>query len=392
MRDNNQMSINTEQPRRLLVADDDPNLLELMSSNLEDDMTEVVCAENGIEARDLLGSQDFDLAIIDLGMPELDGFELITHLRQDERTVDLPVIVVTGRHDKLAIEEAFSSGATTFVTKPVNWTLFRYQAQFVIRSGHDKKDLRLARDKADRASRAKDNLIQLLSHELRSPLNILVGFAEILKRDMEGSLSPDQQAHLSDIDQAGKRLSEVLSDVLFFSRLNNGHHEIKRSNTGLDELIEDATVALKSKAAAKNITLTHSDFSERRELIAERKLILDALSRLTDNAVKFSPEGAEIRLTSHSLADGSAVLAVQDTGPGIATHTLQRCMKPFEQADQALTRAEQGLGLGLAIARIIAEMHGGKLIIDAKPGKGTTASIWMPPSCLVTQPVTLQAS
>ena len=324
-------------------------------------------------------------------MPELDGFELISHLRNDPRTVDLPVIVVTGRHDKQAIEDAFSSGATTFVTKPVNWTLFRYQAQFVIRSGHDKKELRLARDKADRASRAKDNLIQLLSHELRSPLNILVGFAEILKRDMDGSLTPEQQAHLTDIDQAGQRLGEVLSDVLFFSRLNNGNQEIKRVNTGLDEFIEDASIALRAKAKAKNITLSHSDFSKRRELIAERKLIIDALRRLTDNAIKFSPEGAEVRLSAHSLADGSAVLAVQDTGPGIAMHTLQRCMKPFEQADQALTRAEQGLGLGLAIAKMIAELHGGKLIVDAKPGKGTSASIWMPPSCLVAQHQDLKA-
>lgn len=391
MSDNSQSADKGEHRYRLLVADDDPNLLELMSANLEDDDTEVVCAANGIDARDSLVREDFDLAIVDLGMPGLDGFELITQLRQDPRTVDLPVIVVTGRHDKLAIEEAFASGATTFVTKPVNWTLFKYQARFVIRSGHVKKDLRLALETADRASKAKDNLIKLLSHELRSPLNILVGFAEILKRDMEGDLSPEQQAHLSDIDQAGKRLSEVLSDVLFFSRLNNGHHEIKPSNTGLDELIEDATVAMKSKAKAKNITLSHSDFSEQRELIAESKLILDALKRLTDNAVKFSPDGAEVRLTAHSLADGSAVLAVQDNGPGIAMHTLQRCMKPFEQADKALTRSEQGMGLGLAIAKMIAEMHGGKLIVDAKPGKGTTASIWMPPSCLVTQQLNLKA-
>lgn len=392
MSGDSQMNDNNEKLYRLLVADDDPNLLELMSANLEDDDTEVVCAADGIEARDLLLREDFDLAIVDLGMPGLDGFELITQLRQDPRTVDLPVIVVTGRHDKLAIEEAFSSGATTFVTKPVNWILFRFQARFVIRSGHVKKDLRLARDKADRASRAKDNLIKLLSHELRSPLNILVGFAEILKRDLQGNLSPEQQAHLSDIDQAGKRLGEVLSDVLFFSRLNNGNHEIKLSNTGLDELIEDATISLRSKAKAKNTMLAYSDFSNQRELIAEKNLILDALRRLTDNAVKFSPEGAEVRLTAHSLADGSAVVAVQDNGPGIAMHTLQRCMKPFEQADPALTRFEQGMGLGLAIAKMIAEMHGGKLIVDAKPGKGTTASIWMPPSCLVTQQLNLRAS
>ena len=388
----------TDQPatrtnkRRVLVADDDPSILDLMVANLSDDFTEVSCAEDGMQARDLLRKEEFDLAVIDLGMPALDGFELIEQLRQDPRTVDLPVIVVTGRHDNEAIERAFAVGASTFVTKPVNSILFRYQAQFVIRSGHIKKDLRLACDKADRASRAKDNLIQLLSHELRSPLNILVGFSEILKRDLEGSLSQEQQDHLSDIDEAGKRLGEVLSDVLFYSRLHNGDHEIRSDNTHVDELIEDAALALRRKASTKNISISHKDLSGGRELIAERKLINDALRRLADNAVKFSPEGAEVRITAHSLADGSAVLAVQDTGPGISMHTLKRCMKPFVQADQALTRTEQGLGLGLAISKMIAELHGGKLIVDAKPGKGTTASIWMPPTCLISEPAELKAS
>ena len=378
-----QSAFHTGQKRRLLVADDDPRLLELMTVRLVDEETDVICAEHGAAARDLLVDEDFDLAIIDLGMPELDGFELITHLRQNPRTVDLPVIVVTGRDDKQAIEQAFAVGASTFVTKPLNWTLFRYQVQFVIRSGHIKKDLRLARDKADRASRAKDNLIQLLSHELRSPLNILVGFAEVLQRDLQGKLDADQADHLSDITHAGQRLSEVLSDVLFYSRLHNGDHALKSDHTLLDELIEDAAISLKAKAKAKGIVLSHCDHSQGGQLIAERNLILDALRRLTDNAVKFSPEGAEVELSAHSLADGSAVLAVQDTGPGIAMRTLERCMKPFVQADQALTRSEPGLGLGLAISKMIAEMHCGKLIIDAKPGKGTTASIWMPASNLI---------
>ncbi len=377
----------TGHKHRLLIADDDPRLLELMTSNLADEAAEIICAEDGVAARDLLGETDFDLAIIDLGMPELDGFELITHLRQNPRTVDLPVIVVTGRGDKQAIEQAFAVGASTFVTKPLNWTLFRYQVQFVIRSGHIKKDLRLARDKADRANRAKDNLIQLLSHELRSPINVLVGFSEVLQRDLEGRLDSTQQAHLTEISQAGQRLSEVLSDVLFFSRLSNGDHRLQIDNTHLSELVEDAAVSLKGKARAKNIVLSYSDYTNGRELCAERNLVLDALKRLTDNAIKFSPDGTDVKLSTHILSDGSAVLAVHDTGPGITKLALEHCMQPFVQAEKALTRSEQGLGLGLPISKLIAEMHGGKLVVDAKPGGGTTASIWIPSSSVLIEPV-----
>ena len=175
----------------------------------------------------------------------------------------------------------------------------------------------------------------------------------------------------------------MFSDVLLYSRLHDGDHQLKSANISLDELIEDAAVSLQSKAKAKNIELYHFDYTGNRELFAERNLLLDALSRLTDNAIKFSPEGSEVELSASFLKDSSVVISVKDKGPGIAMHKIERCMKPFEQADQALTRSEQGLGLGLAISRRIAELHGGKLIVDTQPGKGTTASLWMPASSLV---------
>ena len=119
--------------RRFLVADDDPILREMMQARLADRATTVVCVENGRDAWERLSREAFDLAIVDLGMPELDGFALISHLRQTPRTIDLPIIVATSRNDSEAIERAFSAGATSFVTKPVNWSLFSYQVKFVLR-------------------------------------------------------------------------------------------------------------------------------------------------------------------------------------------------------------------------------------------------------------------
>ncbi len=370
---------------RILVADDDPYILDLMQAKLEDDRTAVECAEHGLAAQSLLQEHEFDLAIIDLGMPQLDGFELIRHLRADPKTVDLPVMVVTGRDDKQAIEQAFAAGASTFVTKPLNWTLFQFEVQFVIRSGRDKRELRTARDKADRASMAKDNLIQVLSHELRSPLNVLVGFSQVLQRDLQGSLDKTQQAHLRDITEAGERLGEVLSDVLFYSRLNNGEHQLKPSNVLIDELVEDVALTMKTRAAARDISLSHFDETGGRHLIAERKLMLDVVGRLVDNAIKFSPNGSAVSIHAHSGSDGSATISVKDAGPGIPEKTLKRCMRPYEQAHGAMTRTEQGLGLGLAIVKIVAEMHGGKLQVESVSGAGTTASVWMPPKCLSEQ-------
>ena len=143
-----------ENPRSkiVLIVDDDPILREVMSAKLAETGFIATCVEDGEEACNHLGSERYSLALVDLNMPKLDGFGLLRHIRQHPRTVDLPVIVVTSNDDKGSIEKAYALGASSFITKPVNWSQFLHHVRFVVRSGETEQALRRAQAEAGRTA------------------------------------------------------------------------------------------------------------------------------------------------------------------------------------------------------------------------------------------------
>ncbi len=364
--------------RRVLVADDDPIMREMMLARLSDEATTVVCVENGRDAWERLSREAFDLAVVDLGMPELDGFGLIAHLRQTPRTIDLPIVVATSRDDSEAIERAFAAGATSFVTKPVNWSLFAYQVKFVLRSGQIERDLRQARAAADMASRTKDSLFHLLGHELRTPLNVLVGFAGVLENDLKDSLTDEQRQHMGEITAAARGLNEIVSDVLTYSRLFGGGQDVKREPFDVEELLDNALSKLKMKARTKSVQVVARHPPTSVSVLGDVRWLTDALSRLIDNAVKFSSAGGTVNVQPILQEDGSLALSVRDNGPGLDMRKLDEYLQPFFQADMSFSRQAEGLGMGLPIAKKIVELHGGKLIFRSAPGQGTVAALWLP--------------
>ncbi len=364
--------------RRVLVADDDPIMLEMMQARLSNEATTVVCVENGRDAWERLSREAFDLAVVDLGMPELDGFGLIAHLRQTPRTIDLPIIVATSRDDSEAIEKAFAAGATSFVTKPVNWSLLAYQVKFVLRSGRIEHDLRQARAAADVANRTKDSLFHLLSHELRTPLNVLVGFAGILEHDLKDTLTDEQRQHMVEMTAAARGLNEIVSDVLTYSRLFGGTQEFKSEPVDVEELLDNALLKLKVKAKSKSVQVLARRSPTAVNVIGDARWLSDALSRLVDNAIKFSSTGGTVNVQPILQEDGSLALSVRDNGPGLDTRKLDEYLQPFFQADMSFSRQAEGLGMGLPIAKKIIELHGGKLIFRSTPGQGTVAALWLP--------------
>ena len=171
--------------RRVLIVDDDPILCEVMAEQFGAQGFDVAFAENGEVACDKIAGEHFDLAIIDLGMPKLDGFALLRHVRQHPRSVDLPVIVVTASGDKTSIDKAYQLGASSFVTKPVIWAQFTPHALFVMRNGQIERELRAAQMEAATAVRLKNGLFQVLGHELKTPLTALIGLTEVLSASLK---------------------------------------------------------------------------------------------------------------------------------------------------------------------------------------------------------------
>lgn len=363
----------------ILIADDDPIIRELAASNLERDNYSTFDAANGAEAWQRLCTQDFDLALIDLDMPEVDGFELIRRIRADESMRYMPIIVITARNDVIAIERAFDAGAEAFVTKPVNWPVMLHQVNYVLRSSKTAAALRTAKEEVEKASELKDNFMAVMSHELRTPLNLMIGFAEVLDMQTEGPIGNETYvSYIDEIVHGGRRMLGTVTEMMLYSRSLANDLTLEEGDYPMSSLVEEATHTMSPMAQKRGVTIDASSVPMHLQVRCDLKLLGRAIISLLDNGTKFSERRAVVRLTAEVSPDGGLRISVIDHGKGMTEEQIAHCHEPFVQADMSFKRTAEGIGLGLAVARALIELHDGELHLQSTPGKGTTAEISLP--------------
>lgn len=366
---------------RVLVADGDPIMREMASLRLGALGFDVCPVADGVSARERLSDGDIRLAIIALGIKGIDGFTLIQALRADPVTADLPVVVVTGREDVPAIEQAYRVGATSFLTKPINWPLFENHLRFVLRSHDTEAELRVAQRTAEAASRRKDDLLAIVTHELRTPVHVISGFADLLAREVDGPIGrASYKAYAEQIMAATDGLGRMMSDMIIYSRGLAGRLELSEGDWELRRLMAPLIEKAEDEARTKGILVDWMPGEDPGEITVDKKLISRAIECLVDNAIKFSNADSRIRIGVERDAGGRLVLVIADQGIGMEPGEIARVLEPFVQSDMSLARRANGLGLGLSLARIITEAHDGELEIESQPRQGTTVRIILPKS------------
>lgn len=364
---------------RVLVADGDPIMREMAALRLGALGFDVIPVADGVSARERLSDGDIRLAVIALGIHGLDGFSLIRALRDDPVTADLPVVVVTGRDDVPAIEQAYRVGATSFLTKPINWPLFENHLRFVLRSHDTEAELRLAQRAAEAASRRKDDLLAIVTHELRTPVHVISGFADLLAREVDGPLGrASYKAYSEQILAATEGLGRMMSDMIIYSRGLAGRLELSEGDWDIGRLLAPLVDRTQAEARAKGILVDWTTPDDHDEITVDKKLLGRAVECLLDNAVKFSNADTRITLSTGRDGAGRLLIAIADEGIGMEPGEIARVMEPFVQSDMSLSRRANGLGLGLSLARIIVEAHDGEIEIESRPRIGTTARLILP--------------
>ena len=355
----------------VLVVDDDPIMQELAGANLRETGYDVMIANDGREALTAIHKRRPDLIISDLDMPEMDGFEMTRAIRSDVLTNDIPIIVVTASDHADAVEEAFAVGATSFLAKPINWTLFGQAVKFVLRASDDQKNLRIARDKAEAGVLFKDALMSLMSHELRTPLNAIIGFGQLIG-DQFSLRGDDVHKEYSDyIVEGGKRLLNTISDMLLASDARSGPLTLNEIDTTVGEIAEMA-----QSFAANSSKWTEAKFSLRmqdpnQELCCDRTLVARALAKLIDNSLVHSEPGVEITLGTAVTKQGALAFLVKDNGPGLRDDDLAQINTPFSRSDMALKSEDAGLRLGWPMVKAIAAAHNCNIQARSTAGVGT---------------------
>ncbi|HEY1550674.1 MAG TPA: ATP-binding protein, partial [Kofleriaceae bacterium] len=232
---------------------------------------------------------------------------------------------------------------------------------------------RLASD----ANRAKTEFLAHMSHELRTPLNAVLGLSEALLERIFGELNDAQSSTLATIYSSGRHLLELINDVLDIARVEAGKLPIDAEQTALRPLLDESTALVAAQLAAKAQRLVIELSPALPPVEIDRRRIKQVLINLLGNAVKFSPRGATVTLRASPTETGIEI-AVSDTGPGIAAENLTRIFEPFVTLDPSLSRAHDGAGLGLALAKRIVELHGGNLRVTSELGNGATFTLELP--------------
>lgn len=241
------------------------------------------------------------------------------------------------------------------------------------------RELKSAKEAAERAYAAKTQFLANMSHELRTPLNAIIGFSEMIQSQMFGPLGSEKYVdYAGDIRQSGAHLLDLISDILDMSKIEAGKYDLDLEEVQIVDVVETAIKMVTTRARETGIMITLKEsFSPATIMVADRRACLQILLNILSNAVKFSNKGGKIELVCQSGKDKISI-RIRDYGIGIPANKLATITNPFEQVSPHYTREHEGSGLGLAITKELVEMHGGTMKIESQIGVGTTVTINMP--------------
>jgi signal transduction histidine kinase len=366
---------------------------------------ELIEARSGEEALKAALIHDFAVVLMDVQMPVLDGFSTVELLRQRERTRFTPVIFITAFGDISTAARGYSLGAFDFITKPFDGDVLRarvgalvalwqrgqqveQQATELRRHAEERARERLAREAAEAASAMKDEFLAVVSHELRTPLNAILGWAEALRG---GKLSADRVASaLETISRNARVQARLIEDLLDVSRIIAGKLTITTAPLDLGAVARRAAETILPMAEEKGVGLEVVIEPGDHEVMGDAGRLQQVAWNLLSNAVKFSPAGTHVQLTLGPRSDeDEVVLSVIDRGIGISPEFLPHVFERFRQAEHGGTRQHGGLGLGLAIAARIVELHGGRMgAYSDGLGMGAVFTVQLPTRARANRPKT----
>lgn len=358
---------------KILIVDDTQMNIEKLKELLGDKSIHFTCANDGRTALKLAMKEDFDLMLLDIIMPGMDGFEVCRKMKQNKHTAQVPVIFLTGQSEPHSIQKGFEAGAVDYVAKPFNKNELMARVKIQLELKRSREELMEAKLAAEEALKYKSEFLANMSHEIRTPINGIIGMSEFLANT---PLEEKQEEYLRIIRSSANSLLNLINDILDFSKFEAGKIELEKLHFNLYEHVEDTVKSMLFKVHEKNLRFEQAISPEVPKYVeGDPTRLRQILLNLISNAIKFTDQGsitAHVSIVEKSSETALVKFQIIDTGIGIDEEGVRRLFKSFSQVDASTTRQYGGTGLGLVISKSLTELMGGKIGVESQPGHGST--------------------
>jgi len=355
---------------RVLVVEDDPRNREVTEEFLRDEH-DVVGATGAADAYHILATQSIDLVLLDVMMPEIDGFTACREIKRLYNEPFLPVLLLTALGHQEQRNVGFESGADDFLSKPIDRRELQLRVRAFLRLRQQDDLIRRQLAEVRHLNRLKDDLSALIVHDLRNPLSGIAGFLHVLGR----GATDEQRKMLEWAKLAAQNLQDTVEDLLKIRMIEDSRLQLSMHRFSLRRLVEQAADSVRGDAELRNLNL--QIVGDNIEADGDETLLRRAVENLLANALRYTRAGTGVDVTLHRSANEVAI-DVADRGPGVPAELKHVLFTKYGSVEVASGNAPRGNGLGLYLVRLTAEAHNGEVTAIDRPGGGTIFRICLP--------------
>lgn len=371
----------TSQPpsqRQVLVVDDIEANRKLLTYRLEEQGHIVTTANNGIEALEAVRQQAFDLILLDIMMPKMDGYAVLQRLKADNTLRHIPVVVISALDEMDSMVGCIEMGAEDYLIKPFNPVLLKARVNACLdkKLAHDREthifeQLQQSYSQLQALEEWRDDMTHMIIHDLRTPLTSVMMSMQTL--EVVGDINQEQREIMEMAITGGETLLGMINDLLDIEKINSGSLQLDYTTFDVAHFVASSVAQVASLLKEKNLSLIEQVEKDSFTISADENKLRRTLVNLLGNAIKFTPSGGTVTIDARRDEEGRALrVSVIDTGEGIPSQWLTRIFDKFGQVQSRKEGRMASTGLGLTFCKAAVEAHGGQIAAESELGKGST--------------------